>query len=104
MVLNSVQNRFNFELDGGSPFGGFVCLFQPQTSPTDGDPLPPPISSHLSRASCRAPPVRFSFAAPTISLLPREITHKFCYRAILALQLGQCRTRPSIHWRSVLSL
>jgi hypothetical protein len=85
MVLNSVENRFNFELDGGSPFGGLVCLFQPQTSPTDGDPLPPRISSHLSRASCGARPVRFSFASPTISLLPREITHKFCYRAKIKL-------------------
>jgi hypothetical protein len=81
MVLNSVENRFNFELDGGSPFGGVVCLFQPQTNPTDGDPLPPRISSHLSHASRGPRPVRLYFASPTISLLPREITHKFCYRA-----------------------
>jgi hypothetical protein len=84
-VLNSVENRFNFELDDGSPFGGVVCLFQPQTSPTDGDPLPPQFSSHLSRASCGARPVRFSLASPTFPLLPREITHKFCYRAIILL-------------------
>ena len=81
MVLNSVQNRFNFELDGWSPFGEFVCCSNHRLTP-------PSETRHLrlnlfvSQPRClRRAPCALFFSVVNFPTLSRQVTHKLCYRA-----------------------
>jgi hypothetical protein len=83
MVLNSVQNRFNFELDGRSPFGEFVCCSNHRlTRPSETRHLP--LHLFVSQPRCwRRAPCAFFFNVVDSLTLPTQVTHKLCYRAIL---------------------
>jgi len=82
MVLNSVQNRFNFELDGRSPFGEFVCCSNHRlTRPSETRQLP--LHLFVSQPRCwRRAPCAFFFNVVDSLTLPTQVTHKLCYRAI----------------------
>ena len=82
MVLNSVQNRFNFELDGWSPFGVFVCCSNHRlTPPTETRHLP--LNLFLSQPRFLRPAACAPFFSVVVNFLtsPRQVTHKLCYRA-----------------------
>ena len=84
MGLNSVQNRFNFELDGWSPFGVFVCCSNHRlTPPTETRHLP--LNLFLSQPRFLRPAACAPFFSVVVNFLtsPRQVTHKLCYRAIL---------------------
>jgi hypothetical protein len=83
MVLNSVQNRFNFELDGWSPFGVFVCCSNHRlTPPTETRHLP--LNLFLSQPRFLRPAACAPFFSVVVNFLtsPRQVTHKLCYRAV----------------------
>jgi hypothetical protein len=84
MVLNSVQNRFNFELDGWSPFGEFVCCSNHRlTPPMETSDLP--LNLFVSQPHfLRRQPCGFFFGVVVnFFTLSRQVTHKLCYRAKL---------------------
>jgi hypothetical protein len=92
MVLNSVQNRFNFELDGWSPFGVFVCCSNHRlTPPTETRHLP--LNLFLSQPRFLRPAACAPFFSVVVNFLtsPRQVTHKLCYRAAMAFDTGKLR-------------
>jgi hypothetical protein len=98
MVLNSVQNRFNFELDGWSPFGVFVCCSNHRlTPPTETRHLP--LNLFLSQPRFLRPAACAPFFSVVVNFLtsPRQVTHKLCYRAIFLM----VPLRQMSHWNSL---
>ncbi len=77
MLLNTIQNRLNLELNGWSPSLRVCLLFQPQTNPTDGDQ-----SFSLSRALRGAPLCIFR------RLSPRPLSQAENYPQIVLYSLG----------------
>ncbi|MGH7866941.1 MAG: hypothetical protein ACREP9_04720, partial [Candidatus Dormibacteraceae bacterium] len=81
VVLNAVQNRFSFELDGWSPFGGFACGANYRLTPsTETSDLPSNLLVSQPR-SLRRRLVRGFFVVDFLTL-PGQLTHKLCDRAI----------------------
>lgn len=72
IVLNSVQNRFNFELDRWSPPGGFVCCSNHRlTQPTETSDLSSNFFASQPRFLRRGP-CAFLFSVVDFLTLPGQ--------------------------------